>query len=138
MVFIPPINPPDDDNNDKREKPPRNPSLKRRLAAESRSSSRKKLKNSLGTAQGTSTLKIVLMYSVLGMILSWVLPVLVAGFKPDIDKEQAEFYGIACAMIITVILLIVTLLKGIIMRNISTNEKSNNKDITEQMFKKKE
>ena len=88
----------------------------RRLSPESRKENRNTVKKSLGTVQGVSTLKIVLMYSVLGLILNWVLPTLILGVRPQIPKEQAEVWGTTIAMVITGVLLVVTLLKDIVLR----------------------
>ncbi len=88
----------------------------RRLSPESRKENRNTIKKSLSTVQGASTLKIVLIYSVLGLILNWVLPTLILGVRPQIPKDQAEVWGTTIAMAITGILLVVTLVKDIIMR----------------------
>ena len=88
----------------------------RRLSPEARKENRNTVKKSLGTVQGVSTLKIVLMYSVLGLILNWVLPTLIVGVRPQIPKDQAEVWGTTIAMVITGVLLVVTLLKDIILR----------------------
>ena len=88
----------------------------RRLSPESRKENRNTIKKSLSTVQGASTLKIVLIYSVLGLILNWVLPTLILGIRPQIPKDQAEVWGTTIAMAITGILLVVTLVKDIIMR----------------------
>ena len=88
----------------------------RRLSTESRKENRNTIKKSLGTVQGVSTLKIVLIYSVLGLILNWILPTLILGVKPQIPKDQADLWGTTIAMAITGILLVVALLKDIILR----------------------
>ncbi len=64
----------------------------RRLSPEARKENRNTVRKSLGTVQGVSTLKIVLLYSVLGLILNWVLPTLILGVRPQIPKDQAEFW----------------------------------------------
>ena len=86
----------------------------RRLSPESRKENRNTIKKSLSTVQGVSTLKIVLMYSVLGIILNWVLPTLIHGVKPQIPKDKADLWGTTIAMVITAVLLVVALLKNII------------------------
>lgn len=88
----------------------------RRLTPEARKENRNTIKKSLGTVQGTSTLKIVLLYSVLGVILNWVLPTLIIGVRPQLPKDDAEVWGTTIAMVITGVLLVVTLLKDIILR----------------------
>lgn len=132
MIFIsPPILPKDQDKSKKKS---RSPISNRRLSAGSKIESRNKIKSSLGTAQGVSTLKIVLMYSVLGMILNWVLPTLIVGVKAEIPQEQADYWGTTAAIVITGILLIVTLLKGIILRNTSQTKKAKPQDRNPAMY----
>lgn len=97
----------------------------RRLSPESRKENRNTVKKSLSTVQGASTLKIVLLYSVLGLTLNWVLPTLILGVKPQIPKEQAEVWGTTIAMAITGVLLVVTLLKDIILRKPSRPQDRN-------------
>ena len=135
MVYIPPPILPQ--NQDKRKKTSRSPMSNRRLSAESRKENRNTVKKSLGTAQGVSTLKIVLLYSIFGMILNWVLPTLIVGVKPEIPKEQSEFWGTTVAITLTGILLIVTLLKGIILRNTSQRTSSKSQDTNPSMNDKK-
>lgn len=108
MVFIPPppILPPKQDN----KKRPKSRLLQNRLnSSGSRSRMGKIMSNPLGTTQGVSTLKIVLIYSIVGMILNWVLPIVILQFNPEMMKEDAHYYGSFGAIIITGILLIVTL-----------------------------
>ncbi len=88
----------------------------RRLSPESRKENRNTIKKSLSTVQGTSTLKIVLMYSVLGLILNWILPTLITSVQPQIPKDKADLWGTTIAMVITGVLLVVALLKDIILR----------------------
>lgn len=126
MIFIPPPIPPDNQDNNKKKS--RSPISNRRLSAGSDMESRNKIKKSLGTAQGASTLKIVLVYSVLGMILNWVLPTLIVGVRPEIPKDQADYWGTTAAIVITGILLIVSLLKGILLRNTSQTKSSRSQD----------
>ena len=113
-VFNPPPIPPKDKN--KRKKTVRSPLSNRRLSPESRKENRNTIKKSLSTVQGVSTLKVVLMYSVLGLILNWVLPTLILGVRPQIPKDQADLWGTTIAMVITGVLLVVALLKDIILR----------------------
>lgn len=96
----------------------------RRLSPESRKENRNTIKKSLSTVQGVSTLKIVLMYSVLGIILNWVLPTLIHGVKPQIPKDKADLWGTTIAMVITAVLLVVALLKNIILRKSSRPQDS--------------
>lgn len=75
------------------------------------------VRNSLSTSQGISTLKIVLIYSVLGMILNWLLPIVIQKWNPEMVKEDAHYFGTLGAIIITVFFLIISLLKGLILRS---------------------
>lgn len=136
MIHIPPPILPDDQ--DKNKKKSRSPISNRRFSAGSDMESRNKIKKSLGTAQGVSTLKIVLMYSVLGMILNWVLPTLIVGVRPEIPKDQADYWGTTAAIVITGILLIVTLLKGIILRNNSQTKSSSSQDQNPAMYDRRD
>ena len=88
----------------------------RQLSPESRKENRNTIKKSLSTTQGVSTLKLILLYSVLGVILNWILPTLIIGVRPQIPKNQAEFWGTTIAMVVTGVLLVVTLLKDIVLR----------------------
>ncbi len=99
-----------------------------RLSPESRKENRNTVKKSLGTVQGVSTLKIVLMYSVLGIILNWVLPTIILGVKPQIPKDKADLWGTTIAMVITGVLLVVALLKDIILRKPSRTHDSQPQD----------
>jgi hypothetical protein len=72
---------------------------------------------SLGTSQGISILKIVLLYSVLGIVLNWVLPILILEAQPGMLEEDAQYYGVLGAIIITFFFLVVSLIKGIILRH---------------------
>ena len=94
----------------------------------------KKARNSLSTSQGVSTLKIVIMYSVLGMILNWVFPIVIQNVKPDMLKEDAQYYGTLGAIVITFLFLIVSLLKGLIRRNKARSEGSKTQDMRTQIF----
>ncbi len=80
------------------------------------------MKNPLGTSQGVSTLKIVLMYSVLGIILNWVLPIAIQKVNPEMLKEDAQYYGTLYAIVATFFFLVVSLLKEIIMRHRSQSD----------------
>ena len=135
MVYIPPPILPQ--NQAKRKKNSRSPMSNRRLSAASRKENRNTVKKSLGTAQGVSTLKIVLLYSIFGMILNWVLPTLIVGVKPEIPKEQSEFWGTTVAITLTGVLLIATLLKGIILRNTPQRTSSKSQDTNPAMNERK-
>lgn len=76
----------------------------------------KVVRNSLSTTQGTSTLKIILFYSILGMLLNWLLPDLLLWLRPDFEPYDANYYGTLWSIGITGFLLILSLLKGVILR----------------------
>ena len=109
-----------------------------RLSRETRKENRNTAKKSLGTVQGVSTLKIVLVYSVLGLILNWVLPTLILGVRPDIPKDQADMWGTTIAMVITGVLLVVTLVKDIVLRKPPRMRNSRPQDRTPDPHKRKE
>lgn len=136
MVFIPPQITPDDQNN--RKKTVRSPISNRLLSTEARKENRNTIKKSLGTVQGVSTLKIVLLYSLLGLILNWILPTLFLGVRPQIPEDQADFWGTTIAMVITGVLLVVTLLKDIILRNTSRMRNSRPQDRNPTAYDRKE
>lgn len=102
---------------------PTRTSLNRRSAVEPRGSMGKMLKNPLGTTQGVSTLKIVLLYSIVGMVLGWLLPIIIRTIQPEMQKGEAQYYGMIGAIGITLILLVVSLLKGLILRSRKNREK---------------
>ncbi|MDE0084148.1 MAG: hypothetical protein OXU23_00425 [Candidatus Poribacteria bacterium] len=126
MVFIPPPYVPPNQN--KKKNSPRRTLQGRHNTTRARSGMSEMLRGSLGTAQGTSTLKIVLMYSILGMILHWLLPIVIQNVRPDMPEEDAQYYGILGAIIITVFFLVVSLLKGLIVRHRAQSEKSKTQD----------
>ncbi|MCG9128332.1 hypothetical protein JT359_12090 [Candidatus Poribacteria bacterium] len=76
----------------------------------------KGVRKSLSTTQGTSTLKIILIYSMLGMFLNWVLPDLLLWLRPDFEPYDANYYGTIWSIGITGFLLVLSLLKGLILR----------------------
>ncbi len=82
------------------------------------------VRSSLSTSQGMSTLKIVLMYSILGMILHWLLPPVLMKMNPDMLEEDAEYFGTLGAIAVTGFFLIVSLLKGLILRSRSHQKQS--------------
>ncbi|RKU31672.1 hypothetical protein C6497_01250 [Candidatus Poribacteria bacterium] len=75
------------------------------------------VRNSLSTTQGTSTLKIILFYSILGMLLNWILPDLILWYRPDFEPYDANYYGTIGSIGITVFLVVLSLIKGLILRN---------------------
>lgn len=76
----------------------------------------KAVRDSLSSTQGTSTLKIILIYSILGMLLNWLLPDLLLWLRPDIEPYTADYYGTLGSVVITGFFLILSLLKGLILR----------------------
>ena len=124
MVFIPP--PPIPPNQNKKKNSLRKTLQDRHnsMRTRNRMGIGQVMRTSLGTAQGTSTLKIVLMYSILGMILHWLLPIVIQNVRPEMPEEDAQYYGILGAIIITLFFLVVSLLKGVILRQRAQSEKS--------------
>ncbi len=82
----------------------------------------KMMRNQLSTTQGMSTLKLVLIFSVLGMILNWILPRILQYMNPEMMKDDAEYYGMLAAICITGFFLVISLLKGLIQRNRSSQQ----------------
>ncbi len=82
------------------------------------------MRTSLSTSQGMSTLKIVIMYSVLGMILNWLLPIVLLKMNPEMFEEDAQYFGTLGAIVITGFFLIVSLLKRLILRSRSHKKQS--------------
>ena len=91
-------------------------------------------KTSLGTSQGISILKTVLLYSVLGIVLNWVLPILILEAQPKMLEEDAQYYGVLGAIIVTFFFLVVSLIKGIILRYRSHQEYSESHRPNNQLF----
>ncbi len=122
MDFIPPTQQPDKlqewKNREIREQ--------RRLRREkiARPGFGKIVKNQLGTKQGVSTLKLILMYSIMGMVLAWLLPIVIQMIQPEMQKDDAQYYGMIGAIAITLLFLVVSLLKGVILRNRTKRETS--------------
>ena len=92
------------------------------------------VRSSLSTSQGMSTLKIVIMYSILGMVLHWLLPTVILKMNPDMLKEEAQYFGTLGAIVITVFFLIVSLLKGLILRSRSQSKQSKTQGTDTQLF----
>ena len=124
MVFIPPP------NQNKKKNSPRTTLQDRHnsIRTRNRMGIGRVMRASLSTAQGSSTLKIVLIYSILGMILHWLLPIVIQNVRPDMPEEEAQYYGILGAIIITVFFLVISLLKGLILRQRARSEKSKTQD----------
>ncbi|MCY4403167.1 MAG: hypothetical protein OXD54_11370 [Candidatus Poribacteria bacterium] len=97
----------------------------------------KRMGNTLSTSQGMSTLKIVIIYSILGMILNWVLPLILIQLYPEMLIEDAQYLGTLGAIIITGFFLIVSLIKGIILRSRSQHEKSDAQYTNTSLFNQK-
>lgn len=77
----------------------------------------KVMRNQLSTTQGMSTLKLVLIFSVLGMVLNWILPSILQYMNPEMMEDDAKYYGTLGAICITGFFLLISLLKGVIQRN---------------------
>ncbi len=125
MIFIPPTQPPDKQqewkNREMREQ--------KRLRKEKISGPGfgKMLRNPLGTKQGVSTLKLVLMYSIIGMGLGWLLPIVIQTIQPEMLKSDTQYYGMIGAIVITLLCLVVSLLKGLILRSRTRQENAETK-----------
>ena len=113
MIFIPPPPP----KKHQRKDTLRRAQQRRKRGIGVRPSLGKQMRNTLSTSQGMSTLKIVLIYSVLGMILSWVLPIILLNMYPEMSDDDAQYFGMLGAIIITFFFLLVSLLKGLIQRS---------------------
>lgn len=132
MVFIP--TPPVTPNRNTKKNSPRKTLQGRHNTTGARRGISGMVRSSLSTSQGTSTLKIVLMYSILGMILHWLLPIVIPIVRPDIPEEDAQYFGILGAIIITFFFLVVSLLKGLILRHRSQSEKSKTEDANTKLL----
>ena len=122
MVFIPPpiYQPPQSGEEKSKEVVRREQPLKNRLRG--RPGLSKIMRNQLSTTQGMSTLKLVLIFSVLGMILNWILPGILRYLNPEMIEDDAEYYGMLGAICITGFFLMMSLLKGLIQRNRSSQQ----------------
>jgi len=109
-------------------------SRNRRSVVEPRGGMGKMLQNPLGTTQGVSTLKLVLMYSILGMGLGWLLPIVIQTIQPEMQKDDAQFYGMIGAIVITLLFLVVSLLKSLILRNRTKQKTSESNNKNTQTF----
>ena len=116
MVFIPPIyQPPKSEQEKWKDSVRREQQLKNRRLRDKPALS-KVMRNQLSTTQGMSTLKLVLIFSVLGMILNWILPSILRYMYPEMIVDDAKYYGTLGAICITGFFLVMSLLKGFIQR----------------------
>lgn len=67
--------------------------------------------NPIGTAQGRHTLISLLGCAILGMVLSRVLPFLIAKLQPNMAADEAEEIGVLIALGISGIVLVISLLR---------------------------
>ncbi len=118
MVFIPPpiYQPPKSREEKFKDSVRREQQLKNRRLRD-RPGLSKMMRNQLSTTQGMSTLKLVLIFSVLGMILNWILPSILRYMNPEMMEDDAKYYGMLGAICITGFFLLISLLKGFIQRN---------------------
>lgn len=70
-----------------------------------------KKRRMVGTAQGRQTLISLLGCAILGMILSRVLPSVVAKLRPTLTPDAAEEVGVLIALGISALVLVVSLLR---------------------------
>lgn len=98
MIFIPPpiYQPPKSGEEKSKEVVRREQPLKNRLR--DRPGLSKMMRNQLSTTQGMSTIILVLMFSVLGMILNWILPGILRYLNPEMMEDDAEYYGMLGAI----------------------------------------
>ncbi len=140
MVFIPPpiYQPPKSSEEKFKETVNRKQQLRKgRLRDRPRLS--KMMRNQLSTTQGMSTLKLVLMFSVLGMILNWILPGILQYMNPEMMEDDAEYYGTLGAICITGFFLLISLIKGLIQRNrISQQGQTESQPSSVQQFASKD
>lgn len=112
MLFIPPKS----KEEEFKEAVRREQRLKKRSLHE-KPSLNKVMRNQLSTTQGMSTLKLVLIYSVLGMVLNWTLPLILRFITPEMLIYDAKYFGTVGAICITGFFLLISLTKGFIQRN---------------------
>ncbi len=115
MMYIPP-DPPKSKQEQWKDSVRREQKLRNRRLRDKPSLS-KMTRNQLSTTQGMSTLKLVLMFSVLGMVLNWILPGILQKLNPEMMEDDAKYYGMLWAICITGFLLLISLLKVLIQRN---------------------
>jgi len=70
-----------------------------------------KKSNALKTPQGRNTLVHLLACSILGIVLSEILPVFIEKLQPYLDREVAQKIGMLLALVISSIVLVTSLLK---------------------------
>lgn len=140
MIFLPPNLPPSPLSDENTNKNSRKRTLKNRhntIRARNRMGMSRAVRTSLSTSQGISTLKIVLMYSVIGMILHWLLPIVLLKMNPEMLVEDAQYFGTLYAIIAIGFLLVMSLLKGLISRNRSQPENAETQNTNTQLFGQK-
>ena len=135
MVFIP-IHPPPSKNKK------RNASLRtlqnRRNSIGQGSRMRQMFSNPFNTSQGVSTLTIVLIYSVVGMILNWVFPIVILEFSSEMIEEDAHYLGTVGAITITGVLLLTGLVNRFIFRSKPDPGKSKTRGINTDIFEQED
>ena len=67
--------------------------------------------NPIGTPQGRNTLISLLVCAILGMVLSWGLPILLEKLQPNMKPEKAQEIGVLTALGISSVVLVISLLK---------------------------
>lgn len=123
MIFIPPpIHQPPKSREEKFKDAVRREQKLRNRRLRDKPGLSKMMRNQLSTTQGISTLKLVLMFSVLGIILHWFLPDILQNLSPEMMEDDAEYYGTLGAICITGFFLLISLLKGFIQRNRASHQ----------------
>ncbi len=115
MMYIPP-DPPKSKQEQWKDSVRREQNLRNRRLRDKPSLS-KMTRNQLSTTQGMSTLKLVLIFSVLGMILNWILPGIIQKLNPEMMEDDAKYYGMLWTICITGFLLLISLFKQLIQRH---------------------
>ena len=98
---------------------------------------RREIKKSLGTPQGRHTLQALLICTILGMTLNWVIPIIILKVTPDFPPTLAQEIGMFVALGIASLFLVVSLLKGqISKRQQHLQQRSGTQNSGAQLFDK--
>ena len=81
------------------------------ISMQNKKSSNQKRPNPIGTPQGRNTLISLLTCAILGMVLSWILPILLEKLQPNIKPEKAQEIGVLVALGVSGVVLVVSLLR---------------------------
>ena len=81
------------------------------LFTPNKKSGSQKKPNPIGTPQGRNTLISLLICAILGMVLSRMLPALIAKLQPNMKPADAEEIGVLIALGISGVVLVISLLR---------------------------